>query len=59
MSSEIYKVTSINADGESIVSYVMPEFRRIFVKNMMEEYGNVTEEGMSIADVPAGVLPEQ
>jgi hypothetical protein len=56
MNPEIYKVKSINADGESVETYVMPEFRRFFVKSMMEEYGNVEEEGMMLSDLPEGVI---
>lgn len=56
--AEIYKVTSNNADGKPIVAYVMPGARRSYVRSMNEEYGNAEAEPMALADVPAGVLPE-
>jgi len=52
MDAEIYKITSINEDGVSIDTYVLPAARHLFRRMMMEEYGNVEEEAMNIADVP-------
>jgi hypothetical protein len=57
MEPEIYKVTSFDADGRSIVVYVMPAMRRLVSRSMAEEHGNVEVEPMMLADVPEGVLP--
>lgn len=56
--SEIYKLTSYNEDGKPVVVYVMPQMKRIVAKGMLDEYGDVEEEGMNLADVPEGVLPK-
>lgn len=56
--AEIYEIKSINEDGKSVVVYVTPEARRMVSRSMNEEYGNVEERGMSFADVPEGVLPQ-
>lgn len=53
--AEIYKITSINADGVELTSYVLPAQRRMNKKMMFDEYGNVEEEGMAIADLPEEV----
>jgi len=52
MDAEIYMITSINEDGVRVESYVLPNARHLYRRMMMEEYGNVEEEGMSIADLP-------
>lgn len=57
--AEIYKITSINADGTAVVVYSTPDMRRLTSKMMMEEYGNVEEEGMAKSDLPPGILPEE
>lgn len=57
MEAEIYKVTSVDRDGKSVVTYVMPAMRRLLARSMAEEHGNVEVEPMTLADVPDGVLP--
>jgi len=53
---EIYKITSINEDGAAVTVYVIPSARRMIAKSMMEEYGNVEEQGMAKSEVPDGVI---
>lgn len=56
--AEIYEVKSIDENGQSVVVYVLPGSRRLVSKSMAEEYGNVEERGLSLSEVPKGVLPE-
>lgn len=53
--AEIFKITSRNGAGDELVSYVMPEKKQMYLRMMIEEYGNATAEPMSLADVPEDV----
>ena len=53
--AEIYKITVKNAAGDELISYVLPPAKQMYIRSMMEEYGNATAEPMAIADVPADV----
>lgn len=56
--AEIYKITATDDLGNDIVSYVKPEAKAMYVRNMSSEYGALKIEPMMIADLPEGVNPD-
>lgn len=52
---EIYKVTTMDREGHEMVAYCLPAVKHMYVRSMMEEYGNTTVEGMMLTDVPPDV----
>lgn len=57
--AEVYKITVVDDKGNELVSYVKPEGRTMFIRQMTSEYGNAKVEPMMLADLPEGVLPPQ
>ena len=55
MEAEIYKITSVNEIGDDVSIYVLPAGRRMNKRMMLDQYGNVEEEGMDIADLPEDI----
>lgn len=55
--AEVYKITVVDDMGNELVSYVKPEARTLFIRQMTSEYGNAKVEPMMLADLPEGVLP--
>jgi hypothetical protein len=55
MDAEVYKITVINGEGSSMINYVLPSIRRQYKRMMLEEYGNLEEEGLMMEDCPEDV----
>lgn len=53
--AEIFKITAIDDKGNEIVSYVKPEYKMQYIRQMSSEYGNLEIVPMMIADLPDDV----
>jgi hypothetical protein len=49
---ELYKITSIDADGVPVVVYAVSPDHRMTKKMMMSEYGNADIEQIAVEDAP-------
>jgi hypothetical protein len=53
--AKIFKVTTVNYEGDEIVAYVRESYKQSYRRSMMEEYGNSVAVEIDIADIPANV----
>ena len=51
----IYEVTVKNRAGKELVAYCLPPVKQMYMRSMMEEYGNAVAQAMLVADVPGDV----
>ena len=53
--ARIFKVTTINGQGDEMIAYVRESYKQSYFRSMMEEYGNSVLVEIDIADIPADV----
>ena len=53
--TRLFKVTTVNDQGDEIVAYVRESYKQSYFRSMMEEYGNSVGVEIDIADIPANV----
>ena len=53
--AKIFKVTTVNDQGDELVAYVRENYKQSYLRSMMEEYGNSVAVEIDIADIPANV----
>lgn len=52
---KIFKVTTVNGQGDEMIAYVRESYKQSYCRSMMEEYGNTVAVEIDIADIPANV----
>jgi hypothetical protein len=52
---KIFKITTVNGQGDEIIAYVRQNYKQAYLRTMMEEYGNSIAVEIDIADIPADV----
>ena len=53
--TKIFKVTTINGQGDEMIAYVRESYKHSYVRSMMEEYGNSVAVEIDTADIPADI----
>jgi len=53
--TKIFKVTTINGQGDEMIAYVRESYKHSYFRSMMEEYGNSVAVEIDIEDIPADV----
>jgi len=53
--TKIFKVTTVNGQGDEMIAYVRERYKHSYFRSMMEEYGNSVAVEIDIADIPADV----
>lgn len=53
--ARLFKVTTVNSQGEEMIAYVRESYKQSYFRSMMEEYGNSVAVEIDIADIPANV----
>ena len=53
--ARLFKITTVNDQGDEIVAYVRESYKQSYFRSMIEEYGNSVAVEIDIADIPANV----
>ncbi len=52
---KIFKVTTVNGQGDEMIAYVRESYKHSYFRSMMEEYGNSVAVEIDISDIPTNV----
>ena len=52
---KMFKVTTVNGQGDEMIAYVRESYKQSYFRSMMEEYGNSTAVEIDISDIPTNV----
>ena len=53
--ARLFKVMTVNGQGEEMIAYVRESYKQSYFRSMMEEYGNSVAVEIDIADIPDDV----